>query len=743
MPKRLDILETGGALRGALAEAAISELVGAPLALSPGERVGAWRIVRELGRGGMGVVYLAERADGEYAQQVALKCVSATHVTETTEFLLRERQILAQLRHPGIALLIDGGATANGLAWFAMEYIEGVPLDEWCARGKLDIAHRLGLFLQVCHAVQHAHGRLLIHGDIKPANILVEADGSARLLDFGIARGLGEAGVLGVHTPAYAAPEQARGEPLTTSVDVYQLGLTMLDLAPRSRTGEAELPREERRRRDRQALPPPLRAVVDRATSAQPADRYDSVSALREEIERFLTHRPVRAHRAGVGYQMACFVRRHAASVAVAATAFGLLLFAGIVFTLRLESERDRKVLEAARATAVTEYLVELFRDADPLNSSASQLSARALVERGAERLQSRLAEQPASRAAIEHALADVWLSLGDYRRAEQTIADSLAAASGEAPRTLAERKLIQSQALSYLGEYKRAVNSAEEGLGYLGDRAQDVLSWRLRVALAAAAQFIGDIQRAEGELRRVLEEMRATNTADTRIAGMAHMILAYILEQRVDYPAALNEADAARADLAAGFGAHSPRLLQVDVFRAYLLDQLGRAEEAKPVVDAAVAGMRALQLNDSRLAYGLITQSIVLRKVDSLDTARRVGEEAFSTCQSAIGADQPMCALAAHALGTTLLAMRDYAAAEAMYREALRIRLAKLEPRHTYIAFARVGLAAALCRLNRRSEGEAELTQAMTILREMLPEDNPDLMAAESTVADCASTGQ
>jgi serine/threonine-protein kinase len=741
MPKRLDILETGGALRGALAEAAIAELVGAPLALAPGERVGAWRIVRELGRGGMGVVYLADRADGEYAQQVALKCVSTTHLTQTTEFLLRERQILAQLRHPGIARLIDGGATAAGLAWFAMEYIEGVPLDEWCARGKVELAQGLALFLQICHAVQHAHGRLLIHGDIKPANILVEADGSARLLDFGIARGLGEAGVLGVHTPAYAAPEQARGEPLTTSVDVYQLGLTLLDLAPRVRGNEAEVPREQRRERDRLALPPPLRAVVDRAIHALPGERYDSVSALREEIERYLSHRPVRAHSAGIGYLAACFVRRHAAMVALAATALGILLISGIAFTVRLESERDRKVLEAARATAVTEYLVELFRDADPLSSDASQLSARALVERGAERLQSRLAEQPASRAAIEQALADVWLSLGEYRRAEQTISNSLAADSGEAPRTLAERKLIQSQALSYLGEYKRAVASAEEGLARLDTRAQDILTWRLRVALAAAAQFSGDVGRAESELRRVLDEMRATGTRDARIAGMAHMTLSYILEQRVDYPAALAEADAARADLGVGFGAHSPRLLQVDVFRAYLLDQLGRAKEAKPLVDAAVAGMRALKLSDSRLAYGLITQSIVLRNVDSLENARRVGEEAFSTCQSAVGGDHPMCALAAHALGITLLGMRDYPAAESMYREALRIRLAKLEPRHTYIAFARVGLAAALCHQNRQSEGQSELAQGMAVLREVLPVDNPDLITAETVVADCAGT--
>ena len=250
--------------------------------LKAGERLGAWRLTMALGQGGMGQVFLAERADGLYEQRAAIKLLRGFAGEVARAQLARERRILAGLNHPHIARLLDGGSTPLGRPYLVLEYVEGQRIDEWCAHRALPLAGRLALFDQVCQAVAHAHRQLVVHCDIKPGNVLIGADGRAMLLDFGIAQLQGREGNDTVSlTPRYASPEQLAGQPATATSDVYSLGRLLDELL-------AAVPDGARRADE-------WRALVARATLSDPALRYGTVDALRDDLRRFEAHLPLRA----------------------------------------------------------------------------------------------------------------------------------------------------------------------------------------------------------------------------------------------------------------------------------------------------------------------------------------------------------------------------------------------------------------------------------------------------------------
>jgi TolB-like protein/tRNA A-37 threonylcarbamoyl transferase component Bud32 len=322
----------------------------------PGDRLGAYRILREIGRGGMGAVYLAERADEEYRKKVAVKLVrSDVDAPSVADRFRRERQILADLEHPNIARLLDGGTTADGRPYFVMEYVLGLPIDAYCEALRLGVGPRLEIFRTVCAAVAHAHGRGVLHRDLKPGNVLVTAEGAPKLLDFGIARILGPGAPAGhtatdAHpmTPAYASPEQVRGEPLTTASDVYSLGVMLYRLLTgrlphgADSTPLLELARaigEEEPARPSDAAGPEkgprlagdLDAIVLRALRKEPGRRYASVKDFSEDIRRHLAGLPVAARRGRLGYRTERFLRRNrtvllaSAAVAVVASLLSVL----------------------------------------------------------------------------------------------------------------------------------------------------------------------------------------------------------------------------------------------------------------------------------------------------------------------------------------------------------------------------------------------------------------------------------
>ena len=457
----------------ALAAPLVDELSPQP-DVRPVSRVGPYRILEEIGRGGMGAVYLAERDDDQFRKRVAVKLLPAWSATDAHRVrrFVEERQILAALEHPDIARLLDGGVTADGLPWFAMEYVEGMPIDRYCDTHRLTIEHRLTLFRRVCAAVAYAHRNLIVHRDLKPGNILVDTDGGVKLLDFGIAKLLGgEAGDVTqtgdrVMTPLYASPEQVRGGPITTASDVYALGVLLHELLtgrdpyrlPSREAYEvarAILEREPERPsvtagragtgydaegvararvttpvRLRRRLAGDLDMIVVTALDKDPARRYASVEQLDADVHRHLTSMPIGARGDSRVYRARKFVRRNKAGVTVGA-AFALVVVGFTVITgiqaVRIRAEAARVAAERAAAESAVNYVSETFQSAVPSPRETRGVGSREYLDTAAAAIESALPGQPAARAKLMFEMGRVYHRLGVDDRAQHFLETSLA----------------------------------------------------------------------------------------------------------------------------------------------------------------------------------------------------------------------------------------------------------------------------------------------------------------------------
>ena len=509
-------------------------------------RIGPYRLVNELGRGGMGTVYLAVRSDDSFQKRVALKVLKRGMDTDAIVRRFRnERQILASLDHPNISGLLDGGTTPDGLPYFAMEFVEGQPIDEYCEARHLDTTARLQMFMKICSAVQYAHQNLIIHRDIKPANVLVTADGTPKLLDFGIAKLLNPdlggqtyavtAEGAPLMTPEYASPEQVRGEVVTTATDVYSLGVLLYELltgrrpyqltsrtpaeiarvvchsvperpstavtrtgsgtinpeaittaaeASQMPAGNPERPKVRDPQRLRRRLAGDLDTIVLKALSKEPARRYASVDQFSEDIRRHLSGLPVTARKDTVGYRAAKFVGRNRTVVAAAALIVAALI-AGIVGTSwqALAARRER-----ARAEQRFEDVRQLANAAlleihDAIRDLPGSTPARRLlVSKGLEYLD-RLARDAGDRPDLQRELAGAYIKVGDVqgRPLNPNLGDSAGA----------------------LASYRKAVGIYESiGAAASADPG-------LRRELALACQRLSEILSATGDTREALVQAR------------------------------------------------------------------------------------------------------------------------------------------------------------------------------------------------------------------------------------------
>ncbi|KAF1689350.1 serine/threonine-protein kinase [Pseudoxanthomonas koreensis] len=417
-----------------------------------GSRLGPYRLERLLGEGGMGQVWLAERADGLYRRELALKLLRPGYADPNLRLRFsREREILARLQHPNIARLLDAGIGEGDQPYLVLEYVEGVPLTEYCNSHALPVEARLRLFLQVCAAVSHAHANLIVHRDLKPSNMLVTADRDVQLLDFGIAKLLDRDGSETAHartevrafTLHYAAPEQVRGEPVSTLTDVYSLGVVLYELLAGDkpyrlrRQSDAEWERAilevspprpsvavqrlaevgqleaVHARRLARRLRGDLDNIVLKALSKVPARRYSSAEALARDIGRHLEGRPVEARPPRIGYQLQKYLQRHRLGASLGALAIVTLL-AALALTLWHAHEARH---EAARAQALQRFVLGLFDHAGGAQRNEG-MAMRELLSAGARRAESELEDQPRARAELLGVIARMYLGIGDYRQA-------------------------------------------------------------------------------------------------------------------------------------------------------------------------------------------------------------------------------------------------------------------------------------------------------------------------------------
>ena len=750
--------------------------IAAPLEtdLEPGTRVGVYRIARTLGYGGMGTVYLGERADGQFEQTVALKLIRGGRDSAAVHRrFLAERQILARLQHPNIARLADGGLTSTGQPWLAMEYVDGAPILQWCDERKLPIAARLTLFEQVAEAVRYAHQNLVVHRDLKPSNILVTADGRVKLLDFGIAKVLTpllaegtqpdtaatETGLL-MLTPEYAAPEQVRGEPVTTATDVYALGAVLYELISGQRVHrferrsavemerviceqEPEPPsavaardpavaevRDTNPKRLHHDIHGDIDTIVLTALQKAPSRRYPTVDGLLVDLRNQRDGLPIQARPASLRYRLVKFVRRHRVGVA-ALTMLVLALSAGVIATVWQAKKTAR---EAARAEAVKEFLISLFQTADPTQARGREISARELLARGASRVDSALATQPLIREELLSALGRIHRELGLYESADtlaRRAAELAEATYGESSAQYAAR-LTDWGAISRLAGHaarsdttlRRAVELRER---LLGTRHPEVATTLTELARTASDR--GEISRANDLARRAMEIDRGVYGAqDLRVARDLELLASLHAKMEGEH----EKADSAyRASLAAfrrHVDADHPDVLRVLNGMAANLRNLRRYAQAESVHRDVLAKYRKLHPDGHpNIATALHDLGIVLGRQQRYAEADSAYMEALALRRRLVGDDIATLQIL-NDLGVLRASRGDLAGAEGALKEAVDRSRTVLGSAHPNTMSALGNLAVVYTRGKKYAESEAVLREVVAV-RRGLPSEVPGLI--------------
>ena len=670
--------------------------------IEPGTMLGPFKVDSVIGRGGMSTVYRATRVDGSFDQDVAIKLMKPLSDPSAADRFRAERQILASLHHPNVARVFDGGTTPDGRPYLVMEHVQGKPITTYCDENQLSLEERIELFARVTEAVQHAHQNLIVHRDLKPTNILVTDEDTVKLLDFGIAKVLEDsshrdrvnapATRTGMHlmTPEYAAPEQVKGEPVTTSTDVYALGVLLYELLTghrpyrlRQRTAydivqavcEAEPTRpstavletidvgppgdsrevtphdvSQARRTEpaelRRRLRGDLDAIILKALSKRPDARYRTADAFAEDIRRHRDNQPIDARTITLGYQVKKLVQRNRPAVIGGVMVFLLLIGYALTVTYQarqIAAERDK-------AEAVTSFITSLFAETSPLNTTnTSDLTVRELIDRGAARITSDLEGQPLVRAQVEEVIGNVYSSLGLYEESTAMLTDAL----------------------------------------------------HTRHDHPDASAF--DIARVEADYGYTLFRQARYEKADSLLQASL---------QRIE-----------RA-----YGEQDPRSINPRHTRALILEEWGRREQAEALyrmnieIQEANGSVPPGAYHD--LASALQSQAKYEEAVKYHDLANSGFREQFGPSpQLANGLTR--AALTYHRRG-------EYQQAEAMYREGLQMRRDRLPPYHPHIASSCVRLGWLLAETGRPQEAEKLLDEGISILQQLLPPDHWQIATAK-----------
>ena len=707
-----------------------------------GDRIGPYRVLRTLGTGGMGEVYLAERADAQFEQQVAIKVVHGGGLgTGMHSRLKQERQILAQLDHPNIAHLTDGGSLPDGRAYIVMEYVDGIAIDAYCDSNRLDVVARLKLFQIVCAAVHYAHQNLIVHRDLKPSNILVTATGVPKLLDFGIAKLLDERQAghhtlamthadIRIMTPDHASPEQVMGQLITTSSDVYVLGVLLYKLLagtgpfviasvrlsqieraicerdprPPSQAVPADDSEESRSIAEARSTNPKrlvrslagdLDNIVLMAMRKEPERRYASAQQMASDIQRYLEGRPVIARRDTWSYRSSKFVRRHWLPVtAVAGVAVLVLAFAVTTYrqSLRIAAERDRVAQqreraehERARAEEVSSFLVNLFKLSDPEENRGNQVTARELLDSGAKRLRAGLQDQPETKAALLSTVGAVYDSLGQYQEALPILAESLR----------------------------------------LQDKPHDASRIETLLELGHARVKLGDLHGAEQPLQEALHLAQSDSGARSLESGRALWNLGMLRSEQGQYSQAkdlyirslaiLEQSSAPLTDVS---------LVLDDLATVYTREQQWLL--AKQTFERSLdIDRRVLGDDHPRVAYLLENLAIVAQNMGELKQAEALYLDSLSREERAYGDRHPETTVTKSSYGLLLQREGRLAEAEPLLRSVLDTRLSLLGPDHYMVGYARVSLAMLLHDKGDLPGAESQFRQALAVYDKSLPDNH------------------
>lgn len=742
-----------------------------------GTRLGPYRLASKLGEGGSGVVYLAERDD--IGSTVAIKVLRDAWVSPSRrERFLDEQRTLAKLAHPGIGRIFDAGVE-HGAPWFAMEYVQGLPLDEYCRRQVTDVIGRIRLLTRVADAVQYAHERLFVHRDLKPSNILVLPDGTPKLLDFGIAQHLkrleasrADAGPVRFLSAAYAAPEEMRGEPSGVQADVYSLGVILRDLI------------SECRAFDRRATAVDLARLCDAATALDTTARYATVDRLRRDLVAFLVRRPVTAYPPSWTYRTRLWMTRHRRSVALTVVLALVLGGVGGYYAQRLANARAQTRAEAARSARLLQFVIGLFEGDGADGEAPTDLRVIAMLRRGVEEAEG-LAGDPETQADLRQTLGRISHEVGDFAQAERLLSEALAhrrapatdraelvgaladlgalrldqARLDESDRLVAEALAIAMRELApshprrlraqvLLGRLRRDQGAYAEAATVLSDAiarhetapGDGVDLAQALLALAETQFYAGDIDAADASNARALRISRQVEGERHPDVGHALLNRAAIASSRQDVAAA-EQADRDALDIfTKWYGDTHPETASARTMLAQVLGGQGRHDEALALLrQVAAAQERTFGPVHPRTAFVQNEIGMVAFRASDLAAAAA----AFARAAEGYGASTGrrfQHGVSVANLGSVYLAQGDDRRAEAALSKALSIYADALPADHLNVAIARGKLGRALLRQRRYGEARAQLMAAADVLERQPDPPSSWLKAAREDLATLAA---
>lgn len=634
--------------------------------------IGPYKLIRLIGSGGMGKVYLAARNDEHFERFVALKIIKEGIVSDDVlSRFVGERQILASLNHPNIARLFDGGTTDSGLPWFAMEYVEGTPITDYCNSHNLSVNEKLDLFLKVCSAVQYAHQNLVIHRDLKPANILITEKSTPKLLDFGIAKLIQIDQKPGVTqyqnrlmTPEYASPEQAKHEPVSTVSDVYSLGILLFELLTGKLPYQFEKrspgyiesvicskePEEPSQVSGSNQLKGDLDNIILKALKKNPRERYSSVEQFADDIRRHQKALPVLARKDSFPYRSKKFLRRHKWSVSVTmAITFLILSFATVTYfqSKAIEARAIEAETERDRAEEVSNFLIDLFESVDPSEAQDESLSAVELLKRGADRVENELRGQPDLQSELYQVISDVYESLGMY---------------------------------------DDGIEMAEIALSIQRD-----LYGEIHPDIATSINSLGWLHHQKGEYQ----------TADSLLNAALRMRMHLYDEDHLDIARTLNDL-------------------------AVLKQTLGEYTATDTLLLRALEIRRNL-LGDNHESVGVALSNYAALKwrLGDLEAAEEMMRETLSILKSNESEENMRVSIAMTNLAAILLTQGDMEGAEPLYRKALDVRLKLVGEEHPDVAYSYAHLGNLLRLKGDYEEANEHLLKALELRKKLLGEDH------------------
>jgi eukaryotic-like serine/threonine-protein kinase len=718
-----------------------------------GTSIGAFRLTRLLGKGGMAIVFLGAREGADFEQRVAVKLLRRGLYSEVEQRLFRrERQLLAGLDHPNIARLIDGGVTVAGIPYLVIEYVDGEPITHHAGERGMDVRERLNLFLIVCRAVEAAHRALIVHRDIKPSNILVASDGTVKLLDFGIAKLLEEdteSATVGVFTPEYAAPEQLAGAQVTTATDVYALGVLLHELLvgvrphgnatrrPSSLVGaqaseRANLPKPELLAR---ALRGDLDNIVLKALDPEPGRRYASAGAFADDIERFLARRPVAAHPPSRLYRTRKFIQRHRGGVIVT-VAFLLAILASLGLAL-WQAQVARN--EAARANTVRDFVIGVFDTAGAHLPRDQRPTPEALVAQAQQRLAGNTNLDRATRVDMLSTLGEVDLSLSNFARAETTFAAALALTreSGDA-NNARQLSVLHADAMQRAGHNADALHDLTTQLDALRAKPSPVTLRALGV-MAAAEMALGTPDAAIAHRREAAAAAAQIFGPDHVEAIAAALDVGNTLADAQRYPEAIAVLDPLLARWRSGHDPEDDRYVAALSSLATATDGVGDVSTTEKRLRELLALKRRIYpAPHDAIAKTLRELGQIVARTEKYTEAEALTNEALTMDRQVFGEDHREIAATYDDLGEIMVAQRRFVDADADYRAAIAV-CERAQIKEEVCPRARNNLGMSLYRQQRLEDAKTEMTQALAERRALFGNDHPTVAYSLQTLANVA----